>query len=1440
MPLPVTSQYSPPQSWEEFESLCADLYGRIWADTETQKHGRQGQPQGGVDVYGRPDGENYFGVQCKKKDTWPPSDLTTAEIDEEVEKAKTWTPRLKHYIIATTARNDQKAQDHARAITKAHAKKKLFSVSVASWDEITRNLATYPELLRKYGYVPDIAETAKLVVEHLRDTPPNKEAESAAKNLAQSVRQDPGVVHALERDLASRFSRALKRSFFAEIGQVDEYVSVADVACEPEYADVSPSLRRRILLQAARSSAVRGSTEKANELLGHAQALEGPDSDLLARARILEGRSDIDGALALIRDETDADTRSTLFSMLVRHRGADVGRKWLADEGLSISDLTINGVQTLATTYLQKNDFDGLRARLDDITPLQLSEAPYFRLLRAVMNVASILPVSDRVLAVSGFQMDARQGTRSILDLATTAARLDRAIDDLAALLPLAAELGLSQARRLAETYIRWCELLHPHRKDIGLAHLRDELKDMKVARERLSLAFAFDAEFKPDTFEEYLDRREQLGGLDDDDLKAALIIRIHSNDPASVAVLIARYRERFETNYKDPPIFTIEIQALAFAGDTSSARLLLDKHRSEITPEGIAGFEALIAKSEGKDPVSEDLKLYESTKTPESLRTLVVSLAGRKDYRAIAKYSEELFVQSSDPHDIARAAQAYARLGDVTEFIRIMEAHPLLQNLDPELLRNYSWNLFRRGRLKDAKSNAERLARDSAAHRDLQLEIAIAIESGEWESLAKPLSAYLDDVSKHSGLELIRAAHVAQQSGHGPMIDLVKAAVTKAGDDPHVWLGAYTVVIEEDLEEAMPESQVWLRRALELSDKKGPVQQFDLKELIPQQLEWNQRTRDISERINSAEVPLILAAPGLRTTVVDILLRNLVRNSKLEDARRRYVIPLFSGHRLPWQGGLNFASLGLDISSLLVLGWLGLLPRTLQAFNSITLPATVLTELFDGRRRVQQVQKSRIKRAKELEQALSHRRLKVARPTEKPGDPLSTEVGASLAALIRTATETGGTVLRPAPIHRPGLEQIPADVSEQLPHLSDMHTLLKVLSDNGAVIQADEDTARKYFKIQDKGLPNCAIPDPDKPLFIDGLALVYLQYTNLLGAVLNVFKEVRIEGGSEDEALSIMDHNRHIEEVLEVIDDIRNTIRGAHISGKIVFGPRREESRRLRDDQMPSTLHLLSDLASVDAVVCDDRALNKENFAGDDKGKRIPCLTTLDILEELRTRCGFSDADWRAARHKLRSGGAALVPIDTSEVVHAVRRSRAATSAEMRVLQQSIDLARIAEVPTFPREIHWFASASSAIKKAVIETWKAEPDASVAGRLSNLIMNAIPKPQDWVSLWPDGAPPQWADAVDRVFISTLATPVELTDDKLVSAYNAWFEQYHLEPLRTVWPERYHAVVEQIRSLILSAGDNNDEEENDEGNLPRSRAKKRNSAKKQKSRSAAE
>ena len=47
-------QLPPPAIWQDFEKLCHVLWREIWNDPATQKNGRSGQPQHGVDVFGQP------------------------------------------------------------------------------------------------------------------------------------------------------------------------------------------------------------------------------------------------------------------------------------------------------------------------------------------------------------------------------------------------------------------------------------------------------------------------------------------------------------------------------------------------------------------------------------------------------------------------------------------------------------------------------------------------------------------------------------------------------------------------------------------------------------------------------------------------------------------------------------------------------------------------------------------------------------------------------------------------------------------------------------------------------------------------------------------------------------------------------------------------------------------------------------------------------------------------------------------------------------------------------------------------------------------------------------------------------------------------------------------------------------------------------------------
>ncbi|SHI14838.1 hypothetical protein [Bradyrhizobium erythrophlei] len=148
----LDKQIAPPRSWEKFEDLCLALFRRLWADQLALKHGRRGQPQHGVDVYGCIDlsGATYQGVQCKGKDANYGANATVAELKDEIQKADRFNPPLQKWIFATTAPADVKLQGAARVISEERAKRGRFSVTVLGWEDIQSLLALHPEVLEQF------------------------------------------------------------------------------------------------------------------------------------------------------------------------------------------------------------------------------------------------------------------------------------------------------------------------------------------------------------------------------------------------------------------------------------------------------------------------------------------------------------------------------------------------------------------------------------------------------------------------------------------------------------------------------------------------------------------------------------------------------------------------------------------------------------------------------------------------------------------------------------------------------------------------------------------------------------------------------------------------------------------------------------------------------------------------------------------------------------------------------------------------------------------------------------------------------------------------------------------------------------------------------------------------------------------------------------------
>jgi hypothetical protein len=152
----------PPANWQDFEELCLDLWSRLWNDPNAQKHGRSGQGQQGIDVFGRPDqGHRWAGVQCKNT-LQSSGKMSASEIEGLIEKARRFEPSLAQLIIATTAPRDAQLQAIVRTIDDRERQAGSFPVTIFAWDDIVSKLSDYPELLRKYypGYFRQLDQVA--------------------------------------------------------------------------------------------------------------------------------------------------------------------------------------------------------------------------------------------------------------------------------------------------------------------------------------------------------------------------------------------------------------------------------------------------------------------------------------------------------------------------------------------------------------------------------------------------------------------------------------------------------------------------------------------------------------------------------------------------------------------------------------------------------------------------------------------------------------------------------------------------------------------------------------------------------------------------------------------------------------------------------------------------------------------------------------------------------------------------------------------------------------------------------------------------------------------------------------------------------------------------------------------------------------------------------
>lgn len=146
------TQLPPPSNWQDFQELCRVLWKHVWSlsDEDIIPHGDNGDKQDGVDICAVVGNNNYFGIQCKSKDQLKGKQITKAEIQAEIEKAKSFSPKLSKFLIVTSAPKNARIDNYALQQDAELHKQGYFSFRLLSWNDVCKLLMEHKPALDFY------------------------------------------------------------------------------------------------------------------------------------------------------------------------------------------------------------------------------------------------------------------------------------------------------------------------------------------------------------------------------------------------------------------------------------------------------------------------------------------------------------------------------------------------------------------------------------------------------------------------------------------------------------------------------------------------------------------------------------------------------------------------------------------------------------------------------------------------------------------------------------------------------------------------------------------------------------------------------------------------------------------------------------------------------------------------------------------------------------------------------------------------------------------------------------------------------------------------------------------------------------------------------------------------------------------------------------------
>ena len=749
----------------------------------------------------------------------------------------------------------------------------------------------------------------------------------------------------------------------------------------------------------------------------------------------------------------------------------------------------------------------------------------------------------------------------------------------------------------------------------------------------------------------------------------------------------------------------------------------------------------------------------------------------------------------------------------DHRQIVELLDANSDLVDRSSDLKGAKAWALFHSGRLAEARELNDQLLNDPGAADALRLDINIAVASGNWEHLPAIVEREWPRRNELAAETLLRLAQISGHQGRSPerALRLVKLAADKAPDDAHVLAASYWLYFQLGRDEDA--YSAWLPRAFELSSRDdGPLWSMDLRTLVTQWgPERQERLAEIEKQWLGGRIPTGMAATIFNVPLTRLLVQIPESNAAIVDRRKCVSVPVVFAGRPPVGLEADW-SIGMDITSILVLHSLDLLDTVFEEFHRIKLAPDIMACLFAEQDRVRFHQPSRVSDGQQVRNLCNLQWLRLVDAPEAPADAIVEEVGHELAALLRAARRDGGKVVCVLPIHRPdSLLEEEADTSDWTDLIISVPDFCELVFRHGRIDAEVYSRAVLFLRAQDQpesGHPEASIMDGT--IYLDGLALSYLQSAKILDRIASAALNLRIHPAVLDQMDELVKAGQSGEVLAAKIDRIRYVLRGAVEAGRASYLPRKIDPKNpvlSLHNQLTTTQSLLARASHCDALCIDDRFVNGNvRFdIAEETEHTIPIACALDVLRFLVSSGHLSTNRLWATRHKLRSSGFVFIPFEAEELVHWLRTTslendQLTEGAELRAIRQSMVESNTVGL-TNPAEIFaLFVNVTQTCVAAIRTLWL---DDSLTTESTVLMSDwiwqhlALHVPESHGNIEHERQATgnrEWT--FRRICIVLLPPGIESPDRR--SSYTYWIDASVLEPLR---PANADVIEEALTSI---------------------------------------